>query len=119
MPVAPPVVAELNQCGVLARFLYHLALLGMRSRLKYVPGYYHRHHRRRVRQESGNLRCEDLAFVSDGRGRGWHDLSWQAASTQSRLCSHARSALWWVNMKTIHKGMRAHVEVASGEEYLI
>ena len=75
MPVAPPVVAELNQCEVPALFLYHLALLGMRSRLKYVPGCYHRRPRHRVRQESGNLQREDLALVSDGRGRGWHDLS--------------------------------------------
>src|SRR5258706_5765733 len=119
MFVAPPVVVELNQCEVAARFVYHLALLGTGPRLKCVLGYCRRPHRHCVRQESGNLQCEDLALVSDGRGQGWHDRSWQAASTQGRLYSRGRLALWWVIMINIQKVVRAYVEVASGEEYLI
>ena len=76
----------------LARFLYHLALLEMRSRLKYAHGYYHCPHNHRVRPESGRLRREDFAHVGDGQGSRRHDLSQQAASIQGQLYGRGHSA---------------------------
>jgi len=85
-------VAVLNQRYELVQFLYHLVLLGTRSRPKYVLGYHHHPPNHRVCQESGSLRCGNFALVSDGRGAGRYDLSRQAASTQGRLYNCGRLA---------------------------